>query len=30
MGMGTNGYIWKRDMKHKDYYDVVDPKTGKK
>jgi RHS repeat-associated protein len=24
------GDIWKRDMKHKDHYDVTNPKTGKK
>ena len=24
------GLIWKRDMKHKNHYDVTDPKTGKK
>jgi len=24
------GNIWKRDMKHKDHYDVTNPKTGKK
>ena len=24
------GNIWKKDMKHKDHWDVADPKTGKK
>ena len=24
------GLIWKRDMKHKNHYDVTDPKKGKK
>ncbi len=24
------GNIWKKDMKHKDHWDVTDPKTGKK
>lgn len=26
----TNGNMWKRDMKHKDHWDVSNPKTGKK
>lgn len=24
------GNFWKKDMKHKDHWDVTDPKTGKK
>ena len=24
------GNIWRKDMKHKDHWDVIDPKTGKK
>ena len=26
----SKGNIWKRDMKHKDHYDVTNPKSGKK
>ncbi len=26
----SQGNIWKKDMKHKDHWDVTDPKTGKK
>jgi hypothetical protein len=28
--MDEQGNIWKKDMKHKDHWDVTDPKTGKK
>ena len=26
----ADGYIWKKDKKHKDHWDVSDPATGKK
>ena len=26
----SKGNVWKKDMKHKDHWDVIDPKTGRK
>jgi len=28
--LDETGKIWKKDMKHKDHWDITDPKTGKK